>query len=151
MGVYGLSCLYSSDLPTSSQAKEYKPFHGRSFIMSTEIIQFPLVEEHFFLRWIYAETLLGNECKICSWQIVWPLDSIYKPIGFHLNCIYLVFLFLLLFYGHVVYFLQITSEISFVIFQLFCLSILLKPCRHIRIGYRLWVEGPRYFDRAKVA
>jgi len=114
-GVYGLSCLYSSDLSTSSQTTEYKPFHGCSFIMGTDLTQFPLVEEHFFLRWIYSETLLGNECKIRSWQIVWPLASIYKPIGVHLNCIYLVFLLFLPFYGHVVYFLQMTSEISFVI------------------------------------
>ena len=46
---------------------------------------------------------------------MWPLASIYKPIGVHLNCIYLVFLLFLPFYGHVVYFLQMTSEISFVI------------------------------------
>jgi len=41
-------------------------FHGCSFIMGTDITQFPMVQEHFFLRWIYAEALLGNECKIRS-------------------------------------------------------------------------------------
>jgi len=96
-GVYGLSYLYSSDLPTSSQATEYKPFHGCFFIMVTDITQFQLVEEHFFLPWKYAGNLLGNECKIRSWQIVWPLASVYKLLEVRLNCIYLVFLLFLIF------------------------------------------------------
>lgn len=65
-GDYGLSYLYLCDLPTSSQATGYKPFQGCSFLMGTDITEFPLVEVHFFRRWKYADNVPGNECKIRS-------------------------------------------------------------------------------------